>query len=133
MTFMYYRKAKYHNKKTNLGGIVFDSKKEANRWLELQQLEKYGVISDLERQKAFELVPTLYYGKECVRGLKYIVDFYYFDKKLNSWVAEDTKGLKIDSYIVKKKVFLEKYVYEKNLVFIEGGKPVKMYKSEKKL
>ena len=38
----------------------YDSKKEYDRWLELQLLEKAGEISDLRRQVEFELIPAKY-------------------------------------------------------------------------
>lgn len=48
----YARSSKYGNKKTVLGKLVFDSKKESERFLELSMLEKAGVIKNLERQKS---------------------------------------------------------------------------------
>ena len=36
------RQNKYLNKKTEVDGITFDSKKEASYWLYLRQLEKNG-------------------------------------------------------------------------------------------
>ncbi len=38
----------------------YDSKKEYDRWVELQTLEKYGKISDLRRQVVYELLPAKY-------------------------------------------------------------------------
>jgi len=55
----YFRKAsrnKYGAKKTVVGDIKFDSKKEANRFMELQLLERAGEISDLQRQVKVELI-----------------------------------------------------------------------------
>ena len=37
---------KYGAKKTIVGDVKFDSKKEAQRWMELQLLERAGEISD---------------------------------------------------------------------------------------
>ena len=65
-------------------GIVFDSKKEMNRWNELRALEAAGLIRDLERQFAIPLH---------VNGLKigeYRSDFRY--REGNELVVEDTKG-----------------------------------------
>ena len=50
--------SKYKSKKVMVGGEVFDSKKEYNRWRELCLLEKAGKISDLQRQVPFELIPA---------------------------------------------------------------------------
>ena len=52
--------SKYHAKKVSIQGEVFDSKKEARRFLELQMLEKAGRISGLQRQKKFVLIPAQY-------------------------------------------------------------------------
>jgi len=34
--------SKYHSRKTEIDGIVFDSKKEANRYCELKLMERAG-------------------------------------------------------------------------------------------
>ena len=49
---------KYHNKKVNVGGIVFDSKLEAKRYQELKFLERVGDIKDLQLQPSFDLIPS---------------------------------------------------------------------------
>ena len=49
---------KYRNIKTEVDGIKFDSKREAQRYQELKLLEKGGVISNLELQPKFELLPA---------------------------------------------------------------------------
>lgn len=45
-----YNKNKYHNVKTKVGNITFDSKLEAKRYTELKLLEKNGLIKDLVLQ-----------------------------------------------------------------------------------
>jgi len=42
------RFSKYRNKKTEVDGIVFDSQKEASRYLDLKMLEVLGEIKNLE-------------------------------------------------------------------------------------
>jgi hypothetical protein len=44
------KRSKYNAIKTEVDGIVFDSKKEAKRWTELRLLERAGQIHNLERQ-----------------------------------------------------------------------------------
>lgn len=51
-------KNKYHSKKVEVGGIIFDSKKEAKRYSELLLLEKAGAISELQRQVKYILIPA---------------------------------------------------------------------------
>lgn len=113
--------SKYGNKKYIAFDRQFDSKREGLRYCELKTLVMGGEISKLECQKPFELTPTRYYGKECVRWCKYIADFYYYDKRRCEYVAEDVKGFCPAEYLVKKKVFLEKYVATGKLSFFENG------------
>jgi len=42
-------KNKYRNKKSEFGGIKFDSKGEMNRYIFLKKMEQDGVIQDLKR------------------------------------------------------------------------------------
>jgi hypothetical protein len=96
---------KYHNKVTVRDGHLFDSKKEAQRYTELSLLEKAGIITQLELQKDFELIPK----QKGERAVKYIADFYYYDNEKNRFVAEDVKGMKTQVYILKRKLFKYRY------------------------
>ena len=101
---------KFHAKKTTVDGITFDSKKEAKRWSELQFLERYGIITNLERQKRFTLLDKYTNNKgESIRGIEYIADFCYYDTQKKQWVVEDTKGFRTDVYKIKKKLFEQRY------------------------
>lgn len=51
------RRRKYGNTKIMVDGIQFDSKREAARYRELKLLERAGVISFLQRQTKFQLIP----------------------------------------------------------------------------
>ena len=110
---------KYHSKKTVIDGITFDSKKEANRYCELKMLERCGVISNLELQKEYELIPAQYEfysrygkngnrlkdGKRCLeRSCTYKADFVYIEN--GKTVVEDVKGFKTEEYKIKKKLML---------------------------
>ena len=69
---------KYHNKKVKHGDLIFDSKKEMNRYLELSQLQKSGKIRELDMQVPFELIPAQRdpeTGKSAERACKYVADF----------------------------------------------------------
>lgn len=50
---------KYGNTKVRYDNILFDSKKEGEAYLYLKDLQARGVISDLELQPKWELVPTI--------------------------------------------------------------------------
>jgi hypothetical protein len=96
---------KYHNKKVTYNGIAFDSKKEARRYSELLLLERAGVITDLQMQVPFVLIPSQRInGKVVERECKYIADFVYTEN--GKVVVEDTKGMKTDKYIIKRKLML---------------------------
>ena len=112
--------SKYHNRKVTLDGITFDSKREATRYAELKLLEKAGVIQKLELQKTFELIPAQYEqisrdeyikskgrktkGKCIERAVTYKADFCYW--KDGKQIVEDTKGMKTQAYIIKRKLLL---------------------------
>lgn len=106
------KQPKYHNKKTVYKGEKFDSKKERNRWRELQLLEKNGDIYDLCRQVKFELIPSqhdLRTGKVIERPVHYIADFMYKQNRPEGGiktVVEDTKGFKTADYVIKRKLML---------------------------
>lgn len=91
------RSGKYNNRKTEVDGFVFDSKREANRYLELKLLEAAGEIQDLILQPCFEL--RVQGGK--VVG-KYFADFKY--RTGMKVVIEDAKGCRTDVYRLKKKI-----------------------------
>lgn len=101
---------KYHNKKVEINGIKFDSKKEAKRYNELKWLEKAHLISKLELQKVFELQPKYINNNgEHIRPITYIADFFYYDNVKNQYIVEDTKGFRTEVYKIKKKLFEYKY------------------------
>lgn len=102
---------KYGNKKITIDGIEFDSKKEAQRYWELKLLQRAGVISGLELQKKYELIPTQRIdGKVVERAIKYIADFAYI--KDGRQVVEDVKGYRdpksagYAKFVIKRKLML---------------------------
>ena len=104
---------KYHNKKVTYNGIKFDSKKEMQRYKDLELLESTDYICNLELQKKFLLQEgyTNAKGKK-IRPIYYIADFYYFDLLKDKWVVEDVKAsktYKTEVYKLKKKMFEYKY------------------------
>jgi len=105
---------KYGNKKTVVDGIVFDSKKEANRYCELKLLEKAGEIRDLKRQVKFVLIPAISEYRGCgqravcvQKAVTYIADFVY--KENGEEIVEDVKGMKTEVYKLKKKLLRWRY------------------------
>lgn len=98
---------KFGNNKVVVDGLKFDSKKEANRYCELTLLQRAGKITNLERQKKFELIPTIKFGGHTERGVSYIADFVYIEN--GQQVVEDVKGFKTKDYIIKRKIMLWRY------------------------
>ncbi len=87
------RRNKFGNTKVKTADGLFDSQAELARWLELKLLKQAGYISDLERQKPFQL-----------SSCKYIADFYYLNLQTGLWVVEDVKGVRTEVYKLKKKM-----------------------------
>ena len=96
---------KYGNRKVERDGIVFDSVKECQRYCELKLMQRAGMISDLQLQVPYELIPTQRIdGKLAEKALNYVADFVY--KQNGQTVVEDTKGMRTRDYIIKRKLML---------------------------
>jgi hypothetical protein len=83
---------KYGAKKTQVGEITFDSKKEAQRYMELQLLERAGEITNLRRQVKINLIGQyrpMY--TRTGRKMRLTVDFAYVEDNIE--VLEDAKGM----------------------------------------
>lgn len=102
------KKSKYRNEKATRrmpNGTIrtFDSQREARRYDELVLLLKAGKISDLRLQQTFTLQEGYIsaYG-DAVRALTYKADFVY--RKDGERVVEDAKGVRTETYKIKKKL-----------------------------
>lgn len=94
---------KYKNKKIKVAGREFDSKREANRYCELIMLQKAKVISDLQCQVKYELLPK----QKGERAMYYIADFMYTEN--GKTIVEDVKGYLTEVYRIKRKLFKYRY------------------------
>lgn len=101
--------SKYHATKTEIDGITFDSRLEANRYCELKLLYQAGEITQLRLQPEFELIPAFRKNGKAYRKTVYRADFMYFDNKTGKYIVEDTKGFKTDIYKLKRKLFEHQY------------------------
>ena len=119
--------SKYHAKKTEVDGILFDSKREAQRYQQLKLMVKAGLICNLKRQVKYELIPAQYIDGKCVeRAVNYVSDFEYDEmvpaslrvrtvmaddniKIAGRHIVEDVKGVRTKDYIIKRKLMLHKY------------------------
>ena len=94
--------SKYHNKKTVVDGITFDSKKESHRYRVLKSLAIAGKIHLLRRQVRFPLTTTA--NGQRIKVCTYVADFtYVIDGTL---VVEDVKGMRTAMYLLKRKWLL---------------------------
>lgn len=91
-------KSKYRNRKTEIDGRVFASKKEAMRYLDLKEQQRAGLIVNLRCQVPIPLI---------VNGRKigeYVADFVYVQE---AEVIEDVKSSvtrKLPVYRLKRKI-----------------------------
>jgi hypothetical protein len=112
---------KYNNTKVEFDNIKFDSKREMKRYLVLKEAQEKGVITDLELQPKYELIPAI--REEYIKHLKtkdkvetrtvqlaitYTADFRY--KKDGITVVEDVKAspnmAALDkAFLLKEKMF----------------------------
>lgn len=109
---------KYGNVKAEVDGKIFDSRKEARRFIELQMLLQAGAISELETQKKYILIPAqrepdtvgprggVKPGRLIEHEVSYIADFVYRDTETGKTVVEDTKGVRTKEFIIKRKLML---------------------------
>ena len=98
---------KYSNKKEEIDGIIFDSKKEAKVYVELRDMLSRSEIKKFDRQVNFELIPTQRDGQNKIieRPCQYKADFvvYHNDGEIT---AIDAKGMRDGKYPIKRKLML---------------------------
>lgn len=117
------KRQKYGNSKVEFEGIKFDSKKEMQRFVILKEAEKKGIISNLELQIRFELIPAI--KEEYIEHLKtkdkvktrtlqlpitYTCDFRYI--KNGETIIEDVKAspsMLPKEFVLKEKLMFWKY------------------------
>ena len=123
------KRSKYGAVKTTVDGFIFDSKKEARRYVILKLQLKCKDISDLRLQVRFDLTPTIWINPDtkelsltkvnkkyvCYQKLTfYKADFTYIDRN-EVFVVEDVKGEKTATY--KRKCKQMKLLY--NIIILE--------------
>lgn len=91
-------------KRTEVGGIKFDSALEARRYIVLKASADMGQIKNLRRQ-----VPIVLQGRDgplrtpTGRPMQYVADFAYIDRH-GVEIVEDAKGIATDTYKMKKAI-----------------------------
>lgn len=130
------KRSKYGNRKFIADGYKWDSEREYVRWKELCLMQDNGLVSELNRQVVFELIPAICEDvlvvmktktktkrKTVQRPINFIVDFTYMDSDGN-FVAEDVK---IAPHMLPKEYVLKK----KMLRFFHGIELKEYYGKEK--
>ena len=100
---------KYNAVKCEYRGKTFDSKKEMERYIYLNQLQKNGKIQGLVWQKKFQLLPAQREnGLIIERPVFYTADFVYY--KDGRMIVEDVKGCKSGAayrdFVIRRKLML---------------------------
>lgn len=112
---MAYRKySKYKACKIIIDDIVFDSGLEAARYKQLKVLKDAGAIKNLILQPKFNLMDSFKYDGKTIRAIDYIADFMYEED--GKRIVEDVKGVRTKDYIIKSKLFIKKYILEREYV-----------------
>ncbi len=98
----YWRKRKFGNVKATVGAQNFDSKREARRFVVLQDRERRGEISKLERQITYVLAPSVKIAgeKRARPALRFKADFRYVEN--GQTVVEDAKGYSDTAFRIRQ-------------------------------
>ena len=100
--------SKYHNIKTYVDNILFDSIAEAEYYIYLKSEEKMGHISDLQLQVPFMLQSSYKNNRgQRIRAIKYIADFVF--NRDGEKVIVDVKGKQTEAFKIKWKMLGMKY------------------------
>ena len=117
--------SKYHNKPVWYDGIKFASTKEGNYYLYLKQLQENGVISNLQMQVPYEVIPPVYIEeikhlktkdktvRRCIqRATNYLADFVYVVTSTGEKEVVDVKGKTApltEGFRLKQKLMLARH------------------------
>jgi len=112
---MAFKNRYYGTKKVEFEGMTFDSGTEVQRFQVLRAAQERGLISGLQLQVVFTLIPrqtepvevklktkTKVVEKFCEHPVTYAADFVYH--KDGKEVVEDIKGFPTEDYILKRKM-----------------------------
>ena len=90
-----------------MDGYTFDSQAEVDRYIELKLMQQKGIISELECQPKYELIPyQRVSGRQGFRKHGYTADFRYKDENGNE-IVEDVKSVRTREerdYIINRKL-----------------------------
>jgi len=105
--------SKYRAKKTEVDGITFDSRREANYYEQLKIMKRGGIISDFQVHPKYIIIdsykcPTT--GRK-IAATTYSADFLvtYPDGREEVIDVKSEATRKKDAYRIKKKAFEQRY------------------------
>lgn len=122
--FNFGRRPKYGNKKVEYNGMIFDSKKERDRYIVLVDAQERGEISHLETQVKYVLIDAIREEYEVQlktkvvtktrtiqKAITYTADFRYYHNGREEWVVSDVKASPMQAsldkcYVLKEKMML---------------------------
>lgn len=115
------KRPKYGNRKVEYKGIAFDSARERDRYIFLCDAQEKGLITDLQLQPRFTLLPAMYElvdvqlktktkkVSRCIqKAVEYRGDFTYIRASDGERVVEDVKispKMLPKEFILKEKMF----------------------------
>lgn len=122
------KRNKFFQKKVVVDGIKFDSQTEADEYVRLKDMQEKGLISHLERQVEFEIIPQLkkivekrlktkvkYVERTDERAAYYTCDFRYVqDGKVVILEVKSRITAKLADYILRRKL-MKRMIHEWNL------------------
>lgn len=107
---------KINSVKTEVDGILFDSRTEADFYKYLTKEKGLILGEDFQIQVTYQLLEDHIRsdGKK-INGVKYVADFVIHSKTSNKVRVIDIKGMKTPDFILKEKMFSSRY----NPLYIE--------------
>lgn len=112
------KRPKYGNRKTEFGGLSFDSAAEAERYAYLAARERAGAIQNLKMQVTYVLVPGVALNGRKKPDVRYIADFSY--EIDGNTIVEDVKG--VQTQIFRLKLHLMKHVHGIDVVIVSKSR-----------
>jgi len=95
--------SKYRNKKVTTDEGTFDSKHEYAVWCRRKMEQAAGVISGLQRQVSYKLIPSANLDGRKLPAVRYVADFVYL--RDGETVVEDAKGMEsLPDYKIKRRL-----------------------------
>lgn len=120
-------RSKFGAVKTEVNGVKFASKAEAERYKTLLEAQARGIISGLELQPRFTLLDKFECRGEKIRAIEYVADFRY--ALPGREVVEDVKGMILPEFKLKlklwKRLFGESYEFR----IVKGMKEIRSFPS----